>query len=280
MMSVPTTNTIMVSTLMTMWACLFYPVFRGLMEAWFDLPNSDNSYGVLVPLISLYFAWKKKEELSKAEISGSGIGLVVLAASLFIFLLSYLGGIAFLQRLMSVVSLIGLVMYLFGKDVFKILAFPLLFLFFMVPIPESVINIISFPLQTYATVIAEKIIRMCAVPVYREGHMLYFANTQLEVAEACSGIRSMTALLMLSIILSYGWKISRTFKAMFILSSLLVALLANVCRVSGTGILAHLFGDRVAKGFLHEFSGMGVFAIGFMLLFVEFRIMNRMRPGG
>lgn len=279
-MSVPTTNTIMVSTLMTMWACLFYPVFRGLMEAWFDLPNSDNSYGVLVPLISLYFAWKKKEELSKAEISGSGIGLVVLAASLFIFLLSYLGGIAFLQRLMSVVSLIGLVMYLFGKDVFKILAFPLLFLFFMVPIPESVVNIISFPLQTYATVIAEKIIRMCAVPVYREGHMLYFANTQLEVAEACSGIRSMTALLMLSVILSYGWKISRTFKAMFILSSLLVALLANVCRVSGTGILAHLFGDRVAKGFLHEFSGMGVFAIGFMLLFVEFRIMNRMRPGG
>lgn len=280
MMSVPTTNTIMVSTLMTMWACLFYPVFRGLMEAWFDLPNSDNSYGVLVPLISLFFAWKKKEELSKAEISGSGIGLVVLAASLFIFLLSYLGGIAFLQRLMSVVSLIGLVMYLFGKDVFKILAFPLLFLFFMVPIPESVVNIISFPLQTYATVIAEKIIRMCAVPVYREGHMLYFANTQLEVAEACSGIRSMTALLMLSVILSYGWKISRTFKAMFILSSLLVALLANVCRVSGTGILAHLFGDRVAKGFLHEFSGMGVFAIGFMLLFVEFRIMNRMRPGG
>lgn len=268
-------TTIKISIVLILWATIFYPVYPGLFEAWFEMSNSDNSYGILVPFISLYFIWTKKVRLEQTEFAASSLGLVILMTSLFIYLVSYAGGIVFLQRMMIVLSLNGLVLYLFGKEVYRILLFPLLFLFFMVPIPESVVELISFPLQTYATIISSKIIQWCGIPVFREGHMLYFTQTQLEVAEACSGIRSISALLMLSVIFMHQCDNYRTRKTIIILSSVVIAFTANILRVSGTGILAHFFGARVARGFLHEFSGMAVFVLGIVILFIEYKLLNR-----
>jgi exosortase len=264
-----------ISLLIIAWAVVFYPVYPGLMEAWFGTSNADNSYGILVPFISLYFIWKKKVDLQQAGSSSSAPGLIILIASLLFYVVSLAGGVAFLQRLMMVISLIGLILYLYGKDIFRILRFPLVFLFFMIPIPVSVVNMVSFPLQTYATIISSEIIQLCGIPVYREGHMLYFAQTQLEVAEACSGIHSISALLMLSVIFMHQCENSRTRKTIIILSSVVIAFIANIIRVSGTGILAHFFGAGVARGFLHEFSGMAVFGLGFAILFIEYKLLNR-----
>lgn len=274
----PTTTKI--STLLILWASIFYPIYPDLYTAWVGTANSDNSYGILVPIISLYFIWTKKEQLKQADFAGAPAGLVILTASLFMYLVSYAGGVVFLQRAMFVLSLNGLVLYFFGKDTYRILLFPLLFLFFMVPIPESVVNLVSFPLQTYATTISSKIIQLFGIPVYREGHMLYFTQTQLEVAEACSGIRSISAMLMLSMIFMHQCENSRLRKLVIILSSVLIAFIANILRVSGTGILAHFFGANVARGFLHEFSGMAVFAFGFLLLFALYKLLNNKRVRG
>lgn len=267
--------TIKIFLLFILWAAIFYPVYPGLFYAWFGTSNADNSYGILVPFISLYFIWIRREDMKPAEVINSYSGLVILAASLFLYLVSYAGGVVFLQRMTIVLSLNGLVLYLFGKETYRILLFPLVFLFFMVPIPESVVGLISFPLQTYATIISSKIIQWCGIPVYREGHMLYFTQTQLEVAEACSGIRSISALLMLSVIFMHQCSNNRLLKTIIILSSVVIAFIANILRVSGTGILAHFFGAKVARGFLHEFSGMAVFAFGFLLLFAEYKLLDR-----
>lgn len=264
-----------IALLIIAWAVVFYPVYPGLMEAWFGTSNADNSYGILVPFISLYFIWKKKVDLQQAVSSRSTPGLIILITSLLFYVVSLAGGVAFLQRLMMVISLIGLILYLYGKEIFRILRFPLVFLFFMIPIPVSVVNMVSFPLQTYATIISSEIIQLCGIPVYREGHMLYFAQTQLEVAESCSGIHSISALLMLSVIFMHQCENSRTLKTIIILSSVIIAFIANIIRISGTGILAHFFGAGVARGFLHEFSGMAVFALGFAILFIEYKLLNR-----
>ena len=269
-------TTIKISILLILWAAIFYPVYSDLYTAWFGTSNSDNSYGMLVPFISLYFIWTRKADLKRAEILPASSGLVMLLASLLIYLVSYAGGVVFLQRMMIVVSLNGLVLYLFGKENYRLLLFPLLFLFFMVPIPESVVGLISFPLQTYATIISSKIIQWCGIPVYREGHMLYFTQTQLEVAEACSGIRSISALLMLSVIFMHQCNNNTKLKTIIVLSSVVIAFIANILRVSGTGILAHFFGAGVARGFLHEFSGMAVFAFGFVMMFVEYKLLNKL----
>ena len=179
------------------------------------------------------------------------------------------------MRAMIVFSLTGLVLFILGKKIFRLLLFPLFFLLFMVPVPVSIEGMVAFPLQLFATKISAGIIQFCSIPVLREGNMLYFVQTQLEVAEACSGIRSITSLTMLSMIFLYlmpaGWKT----KAVIFLSAVPIAIIANIIRVSGTGILAHYFGDQVARGFLHEFSGMAVFIFGFALLFLEYSLLNK-----
>lgn len=260
--------------LLVLWAATFYPIYPELFSTWFT--NSNNSHGVLVPFISLYFLWQKRDDLRSAEISSSWWGALVMAASLGNYLLSYLGGVAFAMRLSLVSSVCGLVLYVLGWPIFRMLLFPLLFLFFMVPVPDSVESLISFPLQLFATRVSVEIIGLLSIPAYREGNMLYFAQTQLEVAEACSGIRSMTSLTMLSVIFVYlmprGWKR----KTIILFSAIPIALAANILRVSGTGVLAHFFGAGVATGFLHEFSGMAVFAFGLGILVLEYVLLNRL----
>lgn len=270
------------AVLLLVWAAVFSPVVPAMVGTW--LNHSDNSHALLVPLIAMYFVWIKREELGRIEISGSAVGGLFLAGTLVVYLVSFVGGIAVFARLMIVFSLLGLLWSCMGWQVVRVLAFPLGFLVFMVPVPDSVLGMVSFPLQLLATKIAAGVIQFCSIPVYREGNMLYFVHAQLEVAEACSGIRSIMSLTMLSVIFAHlsgnGW----WRKALLIFSAIPIAMLANILRVSGTGILAHFFGNKVARGFLHEFSGLAVFVFGLVLLFLVFNLLNRIgnsnpRPG-
>jgi eight transmembrane protein EpsH (proposed exosortase) len=270
------------AVLLLVWAAVFSPVVPAMVGTW--LNHSDNSHALLVPLIAMYFVWIKREELGRIEISGSAVGGLFLAGTLVVYLVSFVGGIAVFARLMIVFSLFGLLWSCMGWQVVRVLVFPLGFLVFMVPVPDSVLGMVSFPLQLLATKIAAGVIQFCSIPVYREGNMLYFAHAQLEVAEACSGIRSIMSLTMLSVIFAHlsgnGW----WRKALLIFSAIPIAMLANILRVSGTGILAHFFGNKVARGFLHEFSGLAIFVFGLVLLFLVFNLLNRIgnsnpRPG-
>jgi exosortase len=258
--------------LLILWGLVFAPVVPQMVSTW--LQHSDNSHAVLVPFISLYFAWTKRRELAAVEFNGSFWGGIFLASCLVIYLVSYIGGIAFFFRLMIVGSLIGLVWNCYGWPALRVLAFPLVFLFFMVPVPDTLLNLVSFPLQLQATKISVWIINVFGMPVYREGNMLYFAQAQLEVAEACSGIRSIISLVMLSVLLSYISTSGFLQKAILVACAIPAAMMANILRVSGTGILAHFFGDQVARGFLHDFSGMVVFAFGLSVIFFISKLLN------
>jgi exosortase len=174
-----------------------------------------------------------------------------------------------------VTSLFGLVWFCFGIGFIRILAFPICFLLFMVPVPSSLLSFVSMPLQLMATRISASLIGGCSIPVYREGNMLYFVETQLEVAEACSGIRSIVSLTMLSLVFCYLSRDGWLRKVLLVAAGIPIAILANIVRVTGTGVLAHFYGDRVARGFLHEFSGLVIFAFGFAMLFVVFSLLNR-----
>lgn len=259
--------------LLSLWAACFWPVYPHLVQTW--LSHSDHSHGMLVPFISLVFVWQKRAELMSTPSSTAPLGAVILFASLAFYLLSLLGGIAVTSRLMMVFSLAGLVLFQYGKPIFRLVAFPIFFLVFMIPVPIAIIGRISMPLQMFATIVSEHIIRALSIPVYREGNMLYFVQTQLEVADACSGIRSITALLMLSTVFVYISKLSWPRRSILLASAIPVALFANIVRVAGTGVLAHFYGARVAQGFLHEFSGMAVFAFGLILLYLLFRLLER-----
>ena len=269
----PTRIKLELAILLALWAISFYPVYPGLVHTWLNHPN--NSHGILVPLICLYFIWQKREKLTLTEVSGCGLGGAILIGSMGCYVLSLAGAVTVVSRLMIVSSLIGLVLFTLGKTIFKTVAFPLCFLFFMVPVPDSIVAIVAFPLQLFATKVSSFFIGMLSIPVYREGNMLYFAKTQLEVAEACSGIRSLISIIMISVIFLYLLKGGWIKRAIFFASAVPVALLANILRVSGTGVLAHFYGEKVARGFLHEFSGLAVFAFGFLLLYLEYLLLNK-----
>jgi exosortase len=270
----PFSTKIKLLILLMLWALAFLPVYPSLILTW--LKHSNNSHGILVPLITAFLIWKKRDLLSRTIVSTSNWGALILIGSLGLYIISYAGALAFLARAMVVFSLVGLILFTLGKSIFLITKFPLLYLLFMVPVPDSIYNLIALPLQLFATKISAFIIQILTIPAYREGNMIYFAQTQLEIAEACSGLRSMMSFIMLGVLFAYMmdekpyWK-----KTMIIFSTIPLSLFANIFRVTATGILAHFYGNQVARGFLHEFSGLAVFAFGFILLFFEYAILNK-----
>lgn len=259
--------------LLILWAAAFAPIVPAMVEAWFS--HSDNSHALLVPLVSLYFIWEKREEIRNISITESNAGLWLLAFCLIFYIVSFIGGIAFFCRLMLVASLIAIVWSSLGPAMLRLLAFPLGFLFFMIPVPDTLLNLVSFPLQLLATKISADLIGYCTIPVYREGNMLFFINTQLEVAEACSGIRSIMSLTMISAIFAYITPGATWRRVIIVLAAIPIAFVANILRITGTGILAHFHGDKVARGFLHDFSGFAVFAFGLIMLFTLYALLKR-----
>lgn len=260
------------SLLLSMWWIAFFPLYPGLLEVW--LQNSNNSHGLLVPFISLYFIWQLRDKVASLEAESSFCGVVVLVISLLLYLVSYIGSVTFVARLMMVFSLYGLILATLGKKIFKILRFPLLFLIFLVPVPESIVNEISLPLQLIATSVSAYLLQAIAIPVYQEGNLLYFVQTQLEVAQACSGIRSIVSLGMLSVIFAYLSEGALWSKIVLIVSTIPIAFITNILRVTVTGLLANFYGERVAQGFIHDFSGFVVFFFGLMLLYGEFFLLS------
>jgi exosortase len=116
---------------------------------------------------------------------------------------------------------------------------------------------------------------LIGIPVLREGNIILLTNTSLEVAEACSGIRSLLSLLALSVVFAYFSQKTTLKRILLVLSTFPIAIIANAARVTGTGILAHHYGDKVAQGFFHGFSGWILFVVAFICLFVVGSLLSR-----
>jgi exosortase len=255
---------------------LYWQVLVKLVSDWY---HDDNySHGFLIVPIAVYFAWERRERLKAAVLNPSILGLVVIVGSILVLLAGILGSELFLTRISIVGALVGTVLFLFGWQHLRVLAFPIAFLLLMIPIPAIIFNQIAFPLQLLASRFGETAMGMADVPVLREGNVLILANTTLEVAEACSGIRSLVSLLTLAIVLGYFSDRRLWVRCFVALSSIPVAVVTNGFRVAGTGIAAHRFGAAAAEGFFHEFSGWLVFVAAFALTLAIQRLIAFVAP--
>jgi exosortase len=151
--------------------------------------------------------------------------------------------------------------------------FPLAFLILMIPLPAILFNQIAFPLQLIASQFGEAVIRAVDIPVLREGNVLILANISLEVAEACSGIRSLISLITLAVVFGYIGDSRNWARVAITASAIPVAVVTNGARVAGTGVAAHYYGKAAAEGFFHEFSGWLVFIAAFALLLLIHRVL-------
>ena len=257
-------------------AWLYQPVIVNLARQWW---NDDNySHGFIIPLVTAYFVWERRGRLAKLAVRASRLGLALLAGGIGMLLLGSVSAELFTMRVSLLVVLSGLVLYLFGREHLRMLAFPILYLLFMVPLPAIVFNAIAFPLQLFAARTATVVLQFLEIPVFREGNLITLANIALEVAEACSGIRSLITLLALAVTFAYFTQRRPWRRIVLVLSTIPIAIAANVSRVAGTGILAHYFGSKVAQGFFHEFSGWLIFLVAAVLLAAEGFLLSRLFP--
>ena len=247
---------------------LYYQVITKLVSDWW---NDDNySHGFLIVPIALYFVWERRAALKEAARTPSIWGLVVVACSAAMLLAGILGSELFLPRLSILGILAGATLFLFGWNHLKILILPITFLILMIPIPAIIFNHIVFPLQLLASQFGESALNVCRIPVLREGNVIHLSNTSLEVAEACSGIRSLVSLLSIGIIYGYIMDSRLWVRIILSLATVPIAIVANGVRVAGTGVAAHFYGANAAEGFSHTFSGWIIFiAAGIMLLFLH-----------
>jgi exosortase len=255
---------------------LYHAVIVKLVTAWWT--DDNYSHGFLIVPIAAYLAWERRGRFAARAIRPAASGLLVIAGSVAVLAAGILGAELFLTRISMLGMLVGIVLFLFGWARLRVVAFPLAFLLLMVPLPAIIFNQIAFPLQLLASRFGESVMNAANVPVLREGNVLVLANITLEVAQACSGIRSLVSLLTLAIVLGYFADPRMWVRILIAVASVPVAVITNGARVAGTGLAAHHFGPAAAEGFLHEFSGWLVFIAAFALLLFVQQVIAKVAP--
>ncbi len=255
---------------------IYWPTFVW-MNARFSEADTYYSHGFLIPPIFLYLIWMKRKELKTAKIAPSNIGLFLLIPALLAHLLAYLLEINFISGFSFIVVMFGLSLYLFGQDTTRKMAFPILFLIFMIPLPQVLIIGISFRMKIWAAQAATAIINIMGIPAVRNGSVVYLPNTALTVGDPCSGLRSLISLTALGALYAYLAKIQTARKFILFLVSIPLALLANVIRIVLLLIVAFVYGSKVATGKFHDFSGFLLFAIALIGLIIVGRILSWQR---
>lgn len=253
--------------LLVYWQILYYMVLH-----WQQVP--DYNHGFLVAPLAVYFAYERKRKLRRIPIQGSWLGLIPLSVGLVSLAVGRLGVELTTMRSGFVFTLIGLVLLLLGKRMFRALAFPLLFLFLMVPLPQSLVNVIAFPLQLIAASAAVSAMQMSGIPVLLEGNIIHLAHTDLFVEQACSGLRSLTSLITIGVIFAYFFRKTIGERVILVASTIPIAIVVNAFRVALTGVLAHYFGKEAATGVIHELEGVFTFVLALTLLFVEAHLLS------
>ena len=256
---------------------LYGHTLHGLFDDWWNDP--DYSYGLAVPLVVIYILYRRREKLRRLprQPARAGAAIYLLLAQMS-YLLGYFGAEFFLQRTSIVLLLCGTVLLLFGTQMLRSVAFPLLLLQLCVPLPALIMMRVTMPLQLIASAAAEKVLRLCLVPVYRTGNLLQMSQQTLNVGEACSGIRSLISLITLSVILAGFSKLRWPLRMVLVASAAPVAIVTNALRVSGAGLLSYYGSPALTHGLWHLMEGWLVFVTAFLLLSVELRLLSQCLP--
>jgi exosortase len=255
---------------------LYYPTLIHLVGQWWTDPNF--SHGFFVPMFSAFVIWQERSHLATLRLSPSWWGLLFLGLGLCVLIVGQMGAELFLTRLSLLIVLGSLIVLFLGRRIFRALLFPWAFLLLMIPIPAIVFNQVTFPLQLQASKVASTTLPWMGVPVLREGNVIILPAMALEVAEACSGIRSLMSLATLAVI--YGYLMERTvaMRVLLALAAIPIAVAANSLRIVGTGLLVQYWDPEKAEGFFHEFSGWLIFVVSLVMLYLLHRIVRIFWP--
>lgn len=258
---------------LTLFIVAYYPIFQILVKKWASSEEYSHAF-VILPII-LYLVWQKRAIFQESQVRYSSVGLVLLIISALFYPVSLLIQMRTIIALFMFLTVVGTIIYLFGTDTLKALFTPLLLLAMLIPVPEKLFIQLTFPLQLIVSQISEVVIRFFAVPILREGNIMFIPGKTFEVVEACSGLRSMISLLTLSVIFGYFRLRKVSSKLVLVVASAPTAIFVNIIRVVTMILLFHFFKLDLSEGTLHTLTGISIFAIALLTLFLVERILEK-----
>jgi len=260
---------ILISLIVT---AIYFQVIIEMVAQWWD--DSNYSHGFLIPVVSGYLIWQKKESLVNFLYQKSNLGLIIIILGAIIYIMGTAAAEFFTVRFSFILIIFGIILFFFGREFMKELWFPILFLIFMIPIPYVIYYSVTFPMQILSSQAASSFLQLIGLPAVRQGNIINLPNYSLEVAEACSGLRSLMTLSALGAAMAYMTHKTTFGGILLFLLSGPIAICANVFRIVITALGAYFISPKLAEGFLHEVSGLIVFLVGFISLGFAGTIIN------
>ena len=243
---------------------LYGQVLVDLAGDWWTEPSF--SQGLLIPPLALYVAWTRRSLTLAQPIQPDNRGVWLIGFSCLLFMLGKLSAEFFFPRISFVLLIAGLAWTFWGYARLRTLAFPFVLLATMVPLPTLVYNAVSAPLQLFASDVSTSLAQLLGVAVYRDGNIIHLANISLGVEEACSGLNSLSALMVVSLLIGFLICPRMSVRVLLFALSIPLSIAVNILRVTGTAIIAD-YHEQFALGFYHSFTGWLVFIAGFAILY-------------
>ena len=253
-----------------------WPFWDGLSRMWgWWIALPEYSHCLLIPPVAAFLIWQQKDRLERIPFTGNwwGLALILLGGSLLV--IGQLGTVYTVVQYAYVVTLYGLILSFLGWPAFRLIAIPLLILLFMIPLPSFASANLSTQLQLLSSQIGVDVIRLFDISVFLEGNVIDLGGYQLQVAEACSGLRYLFPLMTLGFLMAYFYKGALWKRIVLFLSSIPITVLMNSLRVGVIGVTVEHWGIAMAEGFLHEFQGWMVFMLSAALMIGEIAVLNR-----
>lgn len=252
----------------------YTPTFLWMWDRWFSR-DSYYSHGILIPFVSLYLIWNKKDELKQLPKESSPWGFHIFLLGVLLHLISAAFRVYFSSGFSMIVMLLGLVLHFFGRRVLEHISFPIVFLAFMIPLPIVTIANISFKLKFFAAQLATDILNNhLRIPCFQDGSTIRLQHAQVIVDDVCSGLRSLISLTALGSIFAYWIKGGFLKKSLVFISTIPIAVITNALRIVFLSTVSEVWGAQYATGFLHDLSGFIVFAGAFILLFSVVKLLE------
>ncbi len=261
-----------IAVLTVLFIVAYYIPLKTMVTIWWK--NEDYSYGFIIPLASAYLLWEKRKSLGNIPVR-SAWGLFPL---LVLFVLISLYGILGSSGNVSMPSVPLLIIvftgFCFGLEAIKRLSLPLGLLFFMVPVPAFIDRTLGMYLKSISSKLGGALIGLFNISVHVSGNIIDLGVTQLQVVDACSGLRYLFPLIALGILYAYFFERLMWRRLLCVLVTIPLGVFANALRIGLTGVLTERFGTKVAEGFFHGFSGWAMFVFALFMLFLISRLLN------
>ena len=235
--------------------------------------SEDYSHGMFVPAISLFLIWQARHRIAVAGIDNSWWGLAVISAGLVLYGIGELATLYVLQHVSLWMVIVGLVIALIGIRGARAIAFPLSYLLTSIPLPVFLYASLSSQLQLWSSALGVGCLQLVGVTAFREGNVIDLGPIQLQVVEACSGIRYLLPLTSLALLCAYLFKDRIWKRVVLVLSSIPISILVNGFRIGMIGVLVEWYGQGTAEGFYHLFEGWVLFMASLGLLILEMLVL-------